>query len=121
MKTSKSKPVRADVAMAPPAALKPLVEVLSPETGVTVEKGWGSSSVALKARGKIFLMLVNDELVLKLPKSRVDELVDGSAGRRFDPRRDGRLMKEWIVLSAPQGSWIQLAREALRFVSAAGR
>ncbi len=117
----KKSPVRTDVAMAVPAALKPLVEVLSPETGVTVEKGWGSSSVVLKARGKIFVMLVNDELVLKLPKSRVDELVDSSAGRRFDPRRDGRLMKEWIVLSAPQTSWTELAREALRFVSAAGR
>src|SRR5712692_6060489 len=52
----KKSPVRADVAMAVPAALKPLVEVLSPETGVTVEKGWGSSSVVLKARGKIFVM-----------------------------------------------------------------
>jgi hypothetical protein len=62
MKTSKPKPVRAGVAMVLPAALKPLVEVLSPEPGVTVEKGWGSSSVVLKARGKIFVMLVNDEL-----------------------------------------------------------
>jgi hypothetical protein len=121
MKTSKPKPVRAGAATAVPAALKPLIQALSPETGVTVEKGWGSSSVVLKARGKIFVMLVNDELVLKLPKSRVDELVDGSVGRRFDPRRDGRLMKEWIVLSAPKASWLELAREAFRFVSAAGR
>jgi hypothetical protein len=100
-----------------PAALAPLVERLSFAPGVTLEKGWGSSSVVLKVRGKIFVMLVADELVLKLPKARVDELVGAGGGRRFDPRRDGRVMKEWIVVSTPRKTWSDLADEALEFVS----
>jgi|ERR1700682_5849147 len=85
-------------------------------TAMTTKKGWGSSNVVLKKRGKIFVMLVGDGVVLKLPKKRVDELVDGSKGKRFDPRRDGRLMKEWFVV--PSGAArVSLAREAYRFVA----
>ncbi len=89
--------------------------------GVTIEPGWGSSSVVLKARGKIFVMLLRDELVLKLPKERVDEIVAARGGRRFDPRRDGRVMKEWVVLSGKGGKPVELAREAHRFVGGKSR
>jgi hypothetical protein len=104
-----------------PAALEPVASVLAGERGVTVEKGWGSSSVVLKKRGKIFAMLIGDELVLKLPKSRVDELVEAFNARRFDPRRDGRLMKEWVVMPSGSAGWAGLAREAYAFVFGAGR
>lgn len=115
-RTSKSKRERsAGVAM--PAGMKPFVAALSRETGVAVEKGWGSGNIVLKVRGKIFVMLMGDELVFKLPKSRVDEFVQRREGRRFDPRRDGREMKEWLVVPSGPARRVSLAREAYRFVS----
>src|SRR5262249_57053742 len=71
-----------------PKVLEPIVAAVSRRPGVTIEPGWGSSSVALKVGGKIFVMLIDDTLVMKLPKVRVDELVAARAGTRFDPRRD---------------------------------
>src|SRR5262245_34628179 len=100
-----------------PAVLEPVVAAVSSKPGVSVERGWGSSSVALKVRGKIFAMLIQETLVLKLPKERVDELVASSAGERFDPRRDGRVMKEWVVLDWKDRRRVALAAEAYGFVS----
>ena len=56
------------------------------------------------------------KLVLKLPKARVAALVEASEGRPFDPRNDGRLMREWVVLSKNSRRWDDLAQDALRFV-----
>src|SRR5262249_19370657 len=44
-----------------PPLLKPVVDAFVKTKGVTVEKGWGSNSVALKTRGKIFAMLVRGD------------------------------------------------------------
>jgi hypothetical protein len=74
------------------------------------------ASVGLKVDGRIFAMVVRGELVVKLPKPRVDELVRSRHGARFDPRRDGRLMKEWIVLKGSSLPWEDVAAEAYRFV-----
>jgi len=69
---------------------------------------------------RIFAMLCRGELVVELPRARVDELVAAGAAMRFQPRRDGRLMKEWATLPEEQNhNWEPLAREALQFVSVA--
>ncbi len=81
-----------------------------------VTSGKMMASIGLKVNGKIFAMMVRGRFVAKLPKSRVDELVQSGAGEYFDPRGDGRLMKEWIVLRAAKPAWIEIAREAHRFV-----
>jgi hypothetical protein len=74
-------------------------------------KGFGEST--LKIRGRIFAMLV------KLPRSRVDALIASGEGERFDPRHDGRLMKEWVILEpASAEEWLNLSREAMEFVAA---
>jgi hypothetical protein len=74
-------------------------------------------AAGLKIGGKIFAMLASGKLVVKLPKPRVDALVTSGDGERFDPRRDGRLMKEWLVAeSTSQADWLELAREAMAFV-----
>src|SRR6266542_413787 len=77
-----------------------LVEELSREAGVTppsdepgAEGKFGSA--ALKVDGKIFAMLVRGELVVKLPRRRVDALVASGDGRPFDTGR-GRIMKEGL-------------------------
>jgi hypothetical protein len=66
--------------------------------------------------GKIFAMLGRGSaLVVKLPKERVDELVNAGHGKHFDPGH-GRLMKEWVAVEAGAAPWVALAEEAHRFV-----
>lgn len=91
--------------------------VTPPADGSQTKKGFGASG--LKVHDKIFAMLTRGRLIVKLPKARVDELVASGDGERFDPRKNGRLMKEWLVLEpTSRVEWLDLAREALAFVSA---
>jgi hypothetical protein len=84
-------------------------------TPPTEGKGFGSSG--LKIQNKIFAMLVKGKLIVKLPKPRVDALISSGAGERFDPRKDGRPMKEWVTLEpTSEEDWLSLAREAMAFV-----
>ena len=96
-----------------------VVEELLNQPGVTPPsegKAFGSSG--LKIHNKIFAMLVRSKLVVKLPRTRVDALIASGDGERYDPRQDGRLMKEWIVLEpTSEEDWLMLAREALEFVA----
>jgi hypothetical protein len=55
---------------------------------------------------------------VKLPRERVDELVEAGAGHRFDPGH-GRLMKEWVALRpADEEACTAYVTEARRFVAA---
>ena len=84
--------------------------------GVGEGTGFGSSA-GLRVRGKIFAFVSRDgELVVKLPKARVDSLVASGAGTRFDPGH-GRVMKEWIaVVTGRSRSWPSLMDEARTYV-----
>jgi hypothetical protein len=79
-----------------------------------------SSSSVLNVGGKIFAMLVKGKFVAKLPKERVDALVNSGVGEHFDPGH-GRLMKEWVALSNARASWVALAKEACTFVKTGKR
>jgi hypothetical protein len=92
-----------------------VIDALAKNRGVIVEPGWGKGNFVLKAGAKIFAILSADRFVAKLPAARVDELVEQRAGTRFDPRKNGRVMKEWVVVPE-QARWLELAREAYRFV-----
>ena len=95
-----------------------LVEEFLGESDVE-QSGKGFGSDALKVRGKIFAMLSHGRLVVKLPRQRVDALVASGDGERFDPRHDGRVMKEWLALAPTSPvEWLSLAREAQAFVAA---
>lgn len=88
----------------------------SPSAQIGEGKGFGSTG-QLKVDGKIFCMLVRDQLVLKLPRTRVDDLVEAGDGERFDAGK-GRPMREWFSLSpSSEQQWPALAREAMAFVS----
>ncbi len=80
-------------------------------------RGFGAN--ALKVNKKIFAMLASDDrFVVKLPRARVDALVAGGFGERFDPRHNGREMKEWLVVGpGREARWLRLAKEAMEFVS----
>lgn len=77
-------------------------------------KGFGSR--ALTVKGKIFAMLSSKgRFVVKLPKERVGALVASGTGEYFDPGH-GRLMKAWLAVRSGRANWVDLAREAYRFV-----
>jgi hypothetical protein len=83
--------------------------------GVTSGTGFGTSE-GLRVSGRIFAMLVRGELVVKLPRDRVDELVDAGAARRFDAGK-GRPMREWASVPASASRrWRGLVEEARTFV-----
>ena len=87
-----------------------------------VRQGTGFGAMpGLRVGNKIFAMLCRGELVVKLPRDRVDELVAAGGAARFDARRDGRLMREWATIPARHSDdWEPLAVEALRFVRPEG-
>jgi TfoX/Sxy family transcriptional regulator of competence genes len=91
----------------------PVVEAFVKDRQVTYGKMF--ASMGLKINGKIFAMHVKGRFVAKLPRERVDELVRQGKGEYFDPGH-GRLMKEWVALTGDTPSWVELAREAHRFV-----
>lgn len=82
-----------------------------------VSEGTGFGKMpGLRAGGKIFAMLVSDRLVVKLPRARVDALVEGGGCERFETS-PGRVMKEWVTVPADAGpDWEALAAEAQLFV-----
>jgi hypothetical protein len=97
-----------------------VVKALAGERGVTyADEGRGFGASSLKVGNRIFAMLASgDRFVVKLPRQRVDALVAAGDGERFDPRRNGKLMKEWLVVRPGlEVRWLPLAREALEFVS----
>jgi hypothetical protein len=91
-------------------------DVTLPTDGPTAKRGFGPS--ALKVKDKIFAMLVNDRLVVKLPRTRVDALVAAGDGECFNPRHDGRVMKEWLVVApGHEDEWLTLAQDAMQYVA----
>ena len=97
------------------AAFATIADRLLREPGVDEGTGFGASP-ALRVGGKIFAMLVRDELVLKLPAARCEVLVFADAAEPFD-RGQGRPLREWVVLSDEvESDWQALARESLEFV-----
>jgi hypothetical protein len=108
--------------LTPDERYETLVEALLGHEGATLGSGGkrGFGSAALQVGGKIFAMLSDGRLVVKMPRPRVDELIAAGEGERFDPRRDGRVMKEWLAVdSASDHEWLALAREAMAFVASA--
>lgn len=104
-----------EIAEVDPAFIK-VMNAFAADRQVTHGGGKGFGSGSLKVRDKIFAMISSKgEFVVKLPNKRVNELVEGGKGERFDPGH-GRLMKEWVVIGPGKSDWIELAREARDFV-----
>ena len=97
-----------------------LVDELIGTPGVTPPRGGGGfGRSALRWEKRIFAMLVRGALVVRLPAQRVDALVGGGEGTRFDANK-GTPMKEWFSLDPDSElPWLPLAREALDFARGA--
>lgn len=85
-----------------------------------VTRGRMFRSDGLQVHGKIFAMVVDDRLVVKLPQDRVASLVDSGAGFPF--RTGGeRVMREWVALPVPAeddtAPWRAAALEARTYVA----
>jgi hypothetical protein len=92
----------------------PLTHLVGARADVEPTRMFGSTG--LKVRGRTFAMLVRGRLVVKLPATRVDDLIADGVAERFDPGH-GRLMREWVHLIADDpGTWRALVAEALDFV-----
>jgi len=100
--------------MTPEERFDALVTELSAVEGVSRPAGGRRfGAQALRRHGRIVAMLSGGCLVVKLPRRRVDELVEAGHGVRFDGNR-GTPMKEWFVLSADSPiPWPALTGEAL--------
>ena len=94
---------------------RPVAKAELAQHGVSAGTGFGQNE-GLRVGGKIFAMLVRGELVVKLPRDRVDDLVEAGVATRFDAGK-GRPMREWASVG-PDASrrWRRLVEEARAFV-----
>ena len=102
-----------------PPVLAPVADAFADVSGVSRRRMFSSEN-AFAVNGKIFAMLTRGMFVVKLPKERVDDLVEAGKGKRFDPGH-GRLMKEWIAVEAGALPWVALAKEAHSYVRRGNR
>src|SRR3954454_16376933 len=80
-----------------------------------VERGRILHSVGVKTAGKFFAFVAKGDLVVKLPRDRVQELIAEGTGRVFDAGK-GRPMKEWVRLQpADEAQCAAYADEAREF------
>ncbi|WP_372785288.1 hypothetical protein [Phenylobacterium sp.] len=93
------------------AALRTQIEF----DGPSPSPGRQFGSKALKINGKIFAMLVNNALVLKLPRDQAVDLVDTGEGAYFE-RGQGKPLREWVSLPGPPDAHLPLALVACAFV-----
>jgi hypothetical protein len=98
------------------ALFESLCDEYADEAGVTGPGGGsGFGSNAIKINKSIFVMLVNDRLVVKLPAKRVGELIAAGDGVPFDAGK-GKPMKEWVELTTNDDACRGLVAEAMAFV-----
>jgi hypothetical protein len=94
-----------------------IVAELSASDGVAISNKRGFSHGGLLVHGKIFAILRRDALLLKLPETRVSNLIANGDGGVFDAGK-GRPMKEWVIIPFHSSAdWLRLAGEARSFVA----
>jgi len=70
---------------------------------------------SLKIRKKMFAMLNKGRYIVKLPKERVEKLLNSGNGLPYDPG-NGKIMKEWVIIPEDYSDkWIEYASEAKEF------
>ncbi len=65
---------------------------------------------------RMFAFSSKDNLILKLPENRVDELISSGEGTRYDPGR-GKIRKEWLAVKPTRSTSLRLAKEAMKLAA----
>ena len=95
-------------------AFEAILERFDGEPEIELGTGWGQSP-GLRVRRRIFAMLIEGDLVVKLPADRCAELVAAGRGRPFTS--GGREMREWVTVGDEYADdWLGLAEDARAFV-----
>lgn len=84
-----------------------------------IEEGTIMGGPCLRTSGEFVSMPYHkgEGLVVKLPRSRVDELIEAGIGKSFAPA--GKVFKEWVLVETfDQNQWESLINESVAFVSA---
>jgi len=85
-----------------------------------VEKGTMMGFPCLRVNGKFFASLHSktDNLIIKIPKDRVTELIETGEADSFAP--NGRTFKEWACIpTVDESKWRTYLEEARTFVEGA--
>jgi hypothetical protein len=83
---------------------------------VEVLKGRGAQGI--KLGGKLFVMFMKGDLLVKLPEHRVKELIDTGDGVPYDPGT-GKPMKNRVLIPAfNKETWIKYSMEAKKHARA---
>jgi hypothetical protein len=80
-----------------------------------VSEGQMTGRPALKVGSEIFGGEFDGDLVLKLGRDRVAELIEAERASEFDPSGEGRAMTDWARVPAPYEDWLELAEDAKAF------
>lgn len=84
--------------------------------GVRAGRMYGSSPRGLTVNGKMFALLSDGLLIVKLPRERVEELSASGVGRPHQPA-GGKVATEWMAVDATASRrWRSLMVEAQQFV-----
>ncbi len=85
-----------------------------------VDEGTMMGHQCLRAPGGGFVATVQrgtGDLVVKLPKARVAELIESGEGAAFAPA--GKVFREWVaVTGGSDEQWAELIEESIAFVGA---
>lgn len=91
-----------------------IAKVFLKQSGVAEKKMFGTT--ALTNKRKVFAFPWKGNLVVKLPKEQVVEIVASKKGIYFDPGH-GRTSKEWVeVYAKAENQWLDFIREAKEYV-----
>ena len=79
--------------------------------GVTVSSGSGAQGI--KSGGKMLVMFIKGDILVKLSPERVAEVIDSGDGVRYDPGT-GKPMKNRVLIPASnKDKWIKYSLEAI--------
>jgi TfoX N-terminal domain len=94
-------------------------ELVEGAVGGSVTSGTMFGSKGLRTGKKFFAIWWHDQVVVKLPPARLEEIVGAGEAVQFEPMT-GRPMNGWVV-AEPTADWAALVAEAHAFVESQQR
>ncbi len=95
----------------------PVAKAFARTPGFSLMESKSGRMRGLMLHGKSFGMSQQGRFILKLNEERVAALIAEGMGEPFRPTA-GRVMKGWLEVTAPESTWVKLAKEAHRLAAA---